>query len=474
MSRDLVDIVSEYIRTHGLIDDEQTVLVGVSGGVDSMVCLSVLHQLAFDVEALHVNYNLRKGAAGDEALVRDWCEGRSPPIPLHVRHLDAAERAQREGESLQEAARILRYEAMAECASRSRGDAVAVGHHRDDQTETLLLNLIRGAGPEGLAGMPPSRPMQAAPSVDLVRPLLEVSRADIEQFADAEGIPWREDPTNQDPAYDRAVIRSEVVPLLQKHFPGASENIARAARLMQEYVETTVTSVLEEHWNRCYEDDQRGGRITLDSIRDLDAVWRRRVILEALDETMPEAPQSAAIAEEIEGLVTAQVGRRVEVGGGTVWRERSCLRFVPSEATETGGSSSQTVSVGEDLRLPGGVLRAEVLESLPTSLKTESSNVEYVDAERLDEPLVVRPWEPGDRLRPLGMDGTKRVSDLLTDAKVPPHGRSQTYVLSSGEQVVWVVGHRIDHEVRVRPETNRFVRLTWQPRENTSDDCNST
>lgn len=474
MSRDVVDVVSDYIRTHGLIDDEETILVGVSGGVDSMVCLTVLYRLGFDVEAFHVNYGLREGAAGDEALVRDWCERATPTIPLHVRHLDAEERAERTGESLQESARILRYEGMAECAKNSGGVVVAVGHHRDDQAETLLLNLLRGTGPEGLAGMPPSRPMQSAPSVDLVRPLLGISRSAIEQFADDEEIPWREDPTNRDPAYDRTVIRSNVIPLLQKHFPGASENIARAADLMHRYVETTVSPVLEKHWNRCYEDGQWGGRLNLDPIRELDAVWRRRIILEALEETIAEAPRSAAVADEVESLITAQVGRRMDVGGGTIWRERSCLRFVPAEGEGPGARSPRSVSVGEDLLLPGGVLRVDVLESAPDPLQTKSSNVEYVDAERLDEPLVVRPWDTGDRFHPLGLDGTKRVSELLTDAKVPPHRRSQTYVLLSGEQVVWVVGHRIDHDVRVRPETSRFARLTWQPRENTSDDCNST
>ncbi len=467
------DSVAQYIDRHDLLPEGARVLVGVSGGCDSMVCLATLRALGHDVHALHVNYGLRAGADEDEKLVRDWCVEQSPEIPVRVVSCNATARAEERGESMQEAARRLRYDALADHATQIGAAAVATGHHRDDQAETLLLNLLRGSGPEGLAGMPSSRPLENAPDVPLVRPLLAISRAEIEAYADEADVPWRTDPTNRDSGYDRAIIRTKVIPLLSEHFSNVSGTLSRAAALMREYVDHTFTPALEERLDRCYVDRERGGALLLDPLREEPSVWRRRLILAALERTVPEAPQTAAFAEEIAGLLDAQVGRRVEGGGGTVWRERDGLRFVPAAAAPEAGWSPIPVPWEEDVPLPRGTLRIDPLDAIPDDLDTGTPTVEYVDADRLVDPLAVRTWKEGDRFQPLGLDGTKPVSDLLTDAGVPPHRRSDVYVLSTGEHIAWIVGHRLDHRVRVRSSTERVAQLSWQPREKTSDDCNS-
>ncbi len=469
--RPFIESAAQYIDRHDLLPDGARVLVGVSGGADSMVCLATLRALGYDVYALHVNYELREGAGADEALVRNWCGEQSPPVPLTVESLDAEARADAHNESLQEAARILRYEALAGHATEIDADAVATGHHRDDQVETLLLNLLRGSGPKGLAGMPPSRPLKTASDVSLVRPLLAVSRAEIEAYAEEAGIPWREDPSNRDRTYDRAVVRTELLPLVEEHFDGASANVARAARLMREYVEHSLTPALEERLERGYVACEAGGALRLDPLRDEPSVWRRRLILAALARALPDAPQTAAFAQEVEGLIDAQVGRRVEAGDGIIWREREGLRFVPAGAEPERVWPPVPVPWGEDVPLPRGTLRIDPVDNVPESLDTGTANVEYVDADRLVDPLAVRNWDEGDRLQPLGLDGTKLVSDLLTDADVPPHRRPDICVLTSDENLAWVVGHRLDHRVRVRPATERVARLTWDPGEKTSDDC---
>ncbi len=471
MGRDLVDAVAAFIERHALVEEGAPVLVGVSGGVDSMTCLAVLRRLGYAVSALHVNYGLRDGADGDEALVREWCADRSPPVPLTVVERDPKRRAQQTGESLQEAARIQRYTAMADAADAVGASVVAVGHHRDDQAETLLLNLVRGTGPEGLAGMPPRRPLDAAPSVRLVRPLLDVRREEIETFARAYDIPWREDPTNRDPAYDRSVIRTEVLPLLQKKFDNAPDTIARAAALMRDYVDHTVTPALNERTERCYASCRAGGRLLLEPLRAEPAVWRRRLILAALDEALPAAPQTAAVADEIDGLLEAQVGRRVDVGEGTVWRTRRGLRLLPDAAAPTPLRSPVRVPWNEDVSLDRGVLRLDRLDAVPDDLDADTPHVEFADADRLPEPLTVTTWAEGDRVQPLGMTGTKPVADVLTDARVPPHRRAGVYLLRTAAHPAWVVGYRLDHRVRVRPDTERAARLSWRPNENAADEC---
>lgn len=473
MAHALVDSVKAFIERHALLAEGARVLVAVSGGVDSMACLSVLRRLDYDVHALHVNYGLREGADDDEALVRRWCDEQSPPVPLAVEALDAEARAETETESFQEAARRLRYNALAERALQIDASAVATGHHRDDQAETLLLNLVRGSGPEGLAGMRPSRPLQEAPSVSLVRPLLDAGRADIEAYVEAVDLPWRTDPTNRSLDYDRGVMRTKILPLLEEHFEGATDAIARAAGLMQEYVDHTLQPALDERMDRAYVDCEEGGWLSLEELTDQPPVWRRRMLLEALHRTLPAASYSHALAEEIDALLDSQVGRRVEVGEGTIWREREGLRFLPKEAVAE-PIPPTPVEWGEAVTLPQGVLRVEALSGRPDTLDTGTPCEVYADADRLGSSLEVRTWAEGDRFRPLGLEGSKRVSAFLTDAGVPPHRRDEVCVLCTADHVAWVIGYRLDHRVRVRPETERVARLVLRPREKPSDDCQSS
>jgi tRNA(Ile)-lysidine synthase len=461
--------VARFIAQHGLLRDGQRVLVGVSGGVDSMVCLALLHRLGYDVTAFHVNYGLREGADADEALVRRWCERCSPPVPLHTERLDARERADATGASLQAVARRLRYDALAGYARQHNIDAVAVGHHQDDQAETVLLNLLRGSGPEGLAGMPPARTL-AQSDVRLVRPLLETSRRTIQAYAEQQDIPWRTDPSNDDPAYDRGVLRTEILPRLNDRFDGASTTLARTAGLLREYVDDLLRPALESALAQHYEHCHAGGRLRIGPLRTAPSVWRRRVLLAALERALPEASRTAAVAEELEGLLEGQVGRRIEVTSGTVWRERRCLRFVPV-GSRAEDDAPVPVPWGADVPLPQGTVRLDPLDTVPDSLDTGTPYAAYVDLDRLADPLAVRPWREGDRIQPLGMQGTKTVSDLLTDAKVPPHCRPHICVLTTPDHLAWVIGHRLDHRVRVRPSTERAARLRWHPHENTPHDC---
>lgn len=473
MSDPFVDTVASFIQQHVLLDDGARVLAAVSGGIDSMACLSVLRRLGYDVHALHVNYGLREGADADEALVRRWCDAQDPSVPLTVVSLDAEAQAATEDESLQEAARRLRYEALAEWASTIGASAVATGHHRDDQAETLLLNLVRGSGPEGLAGMRPSRPMNDAPSVSLVRPLLDAHRDDIEAYAEAVDLPWRTDPTNRSLDYDRGVMRSEILPRLADHFDGVRATLARSASLMREYVDQALRPALEARMDESFVDCDPGGWLSLEALTDEPPVWRRRLLLEALRRTLPSAPYSYAVAEELDTLVDAQAGRRVEVGEGTVWREREGLRILP-EMDRSNPLSPTPIEWDRSVSIPQGTLRIERCAERPPSLDAGSPYVAYADADRLGTDLMVRTWTEGDRLRPLGLDGSKTVSDLLTDHQVPSHQREEICVLCTADHIAWVVGHRLDHRVRVRPATEQVARLVLRPREKPSDDCQSS
>ncbi|WP_051141268.1 tRNA lysidine(34) synthetase TilS [Salisaeta longa] len=457
--------VVRYIDAHQLIPDGARVVVGVSGGVDSMVLAHVLLHLGYSIVVAHVNYGLRDGADGDETFVRNWCASQTPAVPCHVTRSNVKQWAKHQDTSIQDAARDIRYAFMTDLAQQTDAPVVAVAHHRFDQAETFLLQLFRGAGVEGLAGMPPRRPLKHDAERHLVRPLLELSREDIEAYATSQGINWRTDPSNETTKYARGTVRNQLLPRIQQSFPGARGHIAHAAELLRDYLVETLQPALRARFQKHYDDRPDGGWLALEALRGQPTVWRHRLILEALRTALPQAPYATETAETIEELVDAQVGRHVDFGAGMVWREREGLYFVPHDAVPA-RLSARPVPFDTAIELPHGRLLVEERGAPPDTLQMTTPLIAHADADALSGALTVRTWQEGDRLQPLGMaDGHKRVSDLLTDMKVPSHRRDGVLVLCDEEKIVWVVGYRLNHAVRVRPHTRRCVRITFHPDE---------
>ncbi len=456
MDAPLVRHSREYAARHALVAPNSPVLVGLSGGVDSVVLLHVLGQLGHPVQAAHMNFGLRGSESNDdEAWVRDHCKEQG--ISLQVGRADLAARACT-GESAQMTARRMRYGFLLRTASAAGIFHVAVGHHQDDQAETVLLNLIRGTGPDGLAGMRAKRPIEAGSNIMLVRPLLHARREAIIDYARNEGLAWREDASNSDPRYARSRMRSVVIPAITQAFGrAATERIARSSSTVRAYVEETVTPVARALFERAA--DLQEQSLDLGVLFQTAAVWRRRLILQAIRQWLPTVSGTSEAVRQIEHLLHAQPGRRIAFGKALVWRGRVRLVF----GTDAGTPGPVQLEAGRAVLVPTGAFEMEILASRPPNALNDDPLVELVDADRLGSSLTARPWQPGDRLRPLGMDGTKKVSDLLTDAKVPVACRKQTWVITSGSQVVWVVGIRLSADYRVMPSTKSIIRLTYRP-----------
>lgn len=463
-----LESVRALIADEGLVDPDAAVLVGLSGGVDSVVLVDMLHRLGYDVAALHVNYRLRgTESEDDERFVRRFCS--SIGIPLSVETFDTPAVARDRKTSVQETARKLRYEAFEKAASAASISAVAVGHHRDDQAETVLLHLFRGTGPEGLAGMPVKRRIRRGADVWLVRPLLQLRRSELEAYAEERGLSWREDPSNLKAAYRRGALRAYVLPLIENHFGDAvTENIARSADLMRAYVESGLDAEIREAFSEASSSEEHFdavGQLDVEVLQSFDPVMRRRIILEAIRRWLPALGANSATVSEIEKLLEAQPGRRLAHPTGTVWRERSRLLFTVQSQHPT--AEAAALQAREPAETPLGTIEISMDVDRPEDVAATSSTVEYVDADRLTPPLIVRRWWPGDRFIPLGMSHAKKISDFLTDEKVPPHRKEPVLVLQAGEEIVWVIGYRIAETVRIRPETSRVARLRFHPAENT-------
>jgi tRNA(Ile)-lysidine synthase len=433
----------------------------VSGGVDSVVLLHLLSRLGYHPMAVHVNYGLRGAESdADEAFVSQLC--RDMALRLHIQHYDTRAFSRRNRLSTQVVARDLRYALFEQLAQEEGIRTVAVGHHRDDQVETLLLNLFRGTGPEGLAGMSSRRRLTRGSSAHLIRPLLCLARGEIEAYARAERLAWRTDSSNETGTYRRTVLRTRIMPVIEAEFgAGVGDRIAGVADRVRDYVRHSFRPQLRVRFASCSEADPAGGCLDAVLLSRQPTVWRSRIVLEALQRWIPAAPRTAAVAAEVERLLQAQPGRRVTLGQGAVWRERDRLRFV--RADDAGEAGEQALMLGDTAIIPAGNVYVGGLEGPPASLADGDPLVAYADADALSFPLHLRPWRSGDRIQPLGMAHSKRVSDVLTDAKVDSSRRRAIHVLTSDDRVVWIVGVRLAHDARVRQETRRYAKMTFLP-----------
>ncbi len=414
--------VRDGLRAAG-VEPGDRVLAAVSGGLDSTVLLRTLAEAGQPVVAAHVDHGLRPDGPADGAFVAALAGRLGVPVVLLAVDVEAG--------NVQSQARRARYDALAAAAQVHDCAVVATGHTATDQAETVLAALARGAGLRGLAGMPPSRPL--GPAVRLVRPLLAVSRAEVHAEAEARGWGWREDASNQSEVYRRNRLRHNVMPSLREEMDegvdlrmAASADAARAAlSLVQDRLDTISPAP---------------GRLDLAGLRPLSVDVLGAVLVEALARWAPQAARSRAVVGRLANLVAAEVGAVVDSGGLRVWRERDALRL-----GETAG--------------PAGTLDAVALDAVPRRFPADPW-VEIVDADRVAG-ADVRGWREGDRLRPLGLDGSVLVSDLLRDRGVPRADRPGVPVVVVDGEVAWVVGHRLAAWAAVGPETGRAARWAW-------------
>lgn len=466
--------VVRTIRTRRLFEPGRHLLVAVSGGPDSMALLSLLNRLKpswrLTLTVVHYNYGLRGAESdGDQACVEDLC--RRWDLPLFVERLDVGSRPR--GVSLQSAARELRYEAMMKRALGCGADRIALGHTADDQAETVLLWMLRGAGLTGASGMPPCR------NHLFVRPLYETRRADVLAYLRDEGVPVRWDSSNEKPIYLRNRIRHEIMPVLERVVPSTVEALCRLADLCAEddrYLERQIAALCEGRITRLPD-----GRKAVDRsfFKSLPHAIQRRVIRNLCKECDARGRPSGMKAVEsllrIANGPTACSSMRAASIEATVEGDR--LYVAPSKFGANFGEPAGVSSAGTApmaLAIPGSVVwpetghRIEAFKIKKKDLRLIAGRDRtriVVDASRISEELVVRNWKPGDRFCPFGMGGrSKKLQDFFMDLKVPVRERRRVPIVEAPEGIVWVVGYRQDDRWSVDEKTEWCVVLSVRER----------
>jgi tRNA(Ile)-lysidine synthase len=464
----LLSRVRETIRRYRMLSPGDTVVVGVSGGPDSVALLHLLaalrEELGLSLHVAHFNHRLRPEAAEDAAFVAAL--SRDLAVPYHEGAGETRAHADRLGLSVEDAARRLRYEFLAEVARATSAQAAAVGHTRDDQAETVLMRLLRGGGPRGLAGIPPVRPLDGA---RLVRPLIETPRAEVEAYLGARGLPFREDPTNRDPAILRNRIRLVLLPALEGYNPDVRQRLARLADLLRDEAEA-LDELAAPRLAEVLTERPDAVRISPDLLARLPAALQRRALREAV--ARAGGNRDAISFVHLEGArrlaLDGRPGTVLELPGGVRVRRLSGAVDVAVE-----GRRAPEAPPEYRLDLPGSLVAPEfgvhlVATEAGAAAPEEGARARQaaageiiVDGVRAGPALVLRGPRPGDRFAPSGMGGrTKKLSDYLSEAKVPRHRRPFVPVLAtSGGEILWIVGMRAAESARVQAGAVRPVRI---------------
>ena len=473
----LIDRVRRYAAQQSLWRADTRVVAAVSGGADSVALFYLLQQLAASGDCqlaglAHLHHHIRGDAAdGDAALCRDLAARAGVPAVIGDAYVPAL--ATSAGVSLEVAGRDARRQFYAEAKAMLTASRVAVAHTRDDQAETVLLRLARGAGPLGLSGMAPQRG-------HLVRPLLEVSRAELRTYLNRIGEAWREDATNDDRAIPRNRVRHEVLPRLRELNAQADAALARAAGLLRTDA-VFLDGLANEAAGRLVrmeagEAGEAGAerRVTIDAagLANLPVALARRVALRALETANPSRSYGLEEAELL--CETAAGGAGGSLAGLAMERSGAAVVLVSRacRAEARAGASWRRRMLDTDrfelqLDIPGAVDAPHGRWTLSASGPTprceaavEAGQV-MVDASTLSRGLIVRPRRPGDRLHPLGSPGRKKLQDVFVDRKIPRDDRDREPIVTDEMgRIIWVAGQVLAAPFRVTPLTTTVVVLT--------------
>lgn len=441
----ITDKVGKFIEANSLLNPNDKVIVAVSGGADSIFLLKVLQELGYHCEAAHCNFRLRgKESLRDEDFVRKTCAYMD--IPIHTKSFNTALYATENGISIEMAARELRYAFFNQIMEECGAQAIAVGHHRDDNVETLLLNLVRGTGIRGVRGIQPK-------NGNIIRPLLCLSHDDITSHLERCKMMYVTDSSNKLDVYSRNKIRLNVMPILSTINFAASENIsvtienlAEANKIYEHYIKEAISKCLTTVGNTQV--------INIENL--MAAVSPRSVIHEIV------APLGFTHAQE-QDILRATTGEPGRIFSAKQWRlliDRGQIIIAPIPTEESNIEQKYRFASHTGCLIVKGLgkINYNIVDNENIEFNTDK-RFAYFDVDKMQGPFTIRSVQQGDSFTPFGLKGTKLLSDFMTDIKLNRFEKESQKVMCDGNQIAWVIGERSSDIFRVDSTTKKVLIL---------------
>ena len=458
----LLEKVHNTVMSHRMLQSGDLVVVAVSGGPDSVALCHLLHRLRHSLKVelvvAHVHHGLRGAEADQDALfVENLSQQLS--LPVVVQRLQVGSWQKEHGGSLQMAARALRYQCLHQVVAEKGASKIALGHNADDQAEEILLRILRGAGQRGLSGMDPCN------HKGIIRPLLECHRHEIMAYLEGHGLAFRHDSSNLKPWCQRNLLRLELLPQLQQAFnSNLNATLLRTSKIFREeegFWESHLASWLNEH---SLNHGDGGIRFPIRPLLETHPAMQKRLLRRVVQEVKGDLREFGFHHTEI--LLTLcrspAANRQLDLPGEvraeksydwvTVTLRHETVEDFSFEISDHGLHSFSPLNHSMEVAL--------LTSGIPVEFR-QDPNEAIMDLDRVSFPLTLRSSKPGDRFRPLGLGGSKKLKDFLIDAKIPKSQRRQIPILCSKDHIIWVVGHRLDDRVKLTSHTRRSLRFRY-------------
>lgn len=445
----LIKRTVEFMRRLHALEPGSRYLLAVSGGLDSVAMTSIFADLSrrwrLEARCAYIHHGLRTEADEEREFVRSLAERYGMEFLTETVDVHAA---RKNGESIQQVARMLRYQALERIRAAVGAEWICTAHHADDQAETLIARFLQGSGIRGLTGIRPKYER-------VIRPLLFAERIEIEDYAKSRSLTWREDSSNATDKYIRNAIRHHVIPAVKQYVnPGLANSLTDTATLfstLDEFLNHRVKEMRDE----CVTESDRGACLALHILNRYFEFERMLLVWDILSHNQDSQPAYDAV-QSVLSLQSNQTGSKVALGNGyTAYREHDtiCIAkkagFPPVE---------RTIEIDAALKTSFGVFCATRV-ALRDVAMSDDPMTEYVDADTIGTILMIRPWKAGDAFVPLGMSALVKLSDFLTSRKIAARRKSSMHVLEGDGNIIWVCGVKLDDRCKITAETKNVIRL---------------
>ena len=444
--------VLRFIKENNLVSAGDRILVALSGGPDSVFLLHFFNKFKkkfkIQIEAAHINHKLRgKDSDRDEYFCEAICD--ELDIPLHIFTADIKSISKKEKTSLEITGRKIRYKYFDNLLATIKNSKLATAHNTDDNTETVLLNLIKGAGLKGLSGIPIKRDK-------IIRPILCLTKREILDYLEENKFEYRIDQSNLSSEYERNFLRNDIIPLIQENLNPAFNNSVLNSSINFQKLNYLIDKLLSEFKTKLDFKKNDFLSIPVQILLQTDEFLISQLIKTSVDENF-NVKIDAVDIKKILLLAKKQTGKSEELSSKlTATKERG--KIVISKKNISPQKFEVEIKIGESIKIDKKIFSISPVKK-ESIILGKSKNIEYISAEKVKGDFIIRNWHSGDRFKPIGMAGTKKISDYLNDIKVDAVKKKIQLVLVNNKKIVWVIEQRLDDVYKITPKTKKVLKL---------------